>query len=183
MTPDTNRDAIAHLLFRLTQMRSPLGFDPALVEEATQTIQQLMVRLNGLERALALYHAMLQTALPFVDDVAHDPALYNNLADIVGTAPSLDRLDLLPAEWSQSVLDTIKRLGVGCTPEVLAHAITQTLAAQACRIEVSAKSFKAPGAWFPTDVLGNPIREFAPGKWESWARPHPVESEPPLTSG
>jgi hypothetical protein len=32
------------------------------------------------------------------------------------------------------------------------------------------KPFKAPGAWFPLTVLGQPMREFAPGKWEhaSW---------------
>jgi hypothetical protein len=29
------------------------------------------------------------------------------------------------------------------------------------------KSFAAPGAWFPMNVLGNPMREFAPGKWET----------------
>lgn len=30
-----------------------------------------------------------------------------------------------------------------------------------------AKPFPAPGAWFPTDVLGSPMREFQPGKYET----------------
>ena len=29
------------------------------------------------------------------------------------------------------------------------------------------KPFPAPGLWFPLDILGNPMREFAPGKWET----------------
>ena len=29
------------------------------------------------------------------------------------------------------------------------------------------KPFLAPGLWFPLDILGNPMREFAPGKWET----------------
>lgn len=28
------------------------------------------------------------------------------------------------------------------------------------------KPFPAPGKWFPTTVLGHPMREFAPGRWE-----------------
>lgn len=30
----------------------------------------------------------------------------------------------------------------------------------------SVKPFPAPGAWFPTDILGNPMREVKPGSWE-----------------
>ena len=29
------------------------------------------------------------------------------------------------------------------------------------------KPFHAAGAWFPTNVLGSPMREFLPGKWET----------------
>jgi hypothetical protein len=29
------------------------------------------------------------------------------------------------------------------------------------------KPFAAPGAWFPIDILGNPIRETSPGEWEN----------------
>jgi hypothetical protein len=29
------------------------------------------------------------------------------------------------------------------------------------------KPFPAPGAWFPVDILGNPMRQTSPGKWES----------------
>jgi hypothetical protein len=29
------------------------------------------------------------------------------------------------------------------------------------------KPFPAPGMWFSVDILGNPMREYAPGKWES----------------
>jgi hypothetical protein len=33
------------------------------------------------------------------------------------------------------------------------------------------KPFAAPGAWFPIDVLGNPMRETSPGKWEGLREP------------
>lgn len=32
---------------------------------------------------------------------------------------------------------------------------------------VGEKPFPAAGAWFPTEILGNPMREYQPGKWES----------------
>lgn len=43
---------------------------------------------------------------------------------------------------------------------------------------VPVKPFPAPGAWFPVDVLGNPMREHQPGKWEvaSWPSA-PVQQE------
>ncbi len=31
----------------------------------------------------------------------------------------------------------------------------------------TAKPFPAPGEWFPVGLLGHPMREFAPGKWEN----------------
>jgi hypothetical protein len=49
-------------------------------------------------------------------------------------------------------------------------------AALAQPAEGGKKPFPAPGAWFPTDVLGNPMREYQPGKWEgaTW----PSETKP-----
>ena len=32
--------------------------------------------------------------------------------------------------------------------------------------DTAIKPFHAPGAWFPVDVLGSPMRECAPGEWE-----------------
>jgi hypothetical protein len=42
------------------------------------------------------------------------------------------------------------------------------------------KPFYAPGKWFPLNVLGGPMREFAPGKWESatW----PSDTHPPAAA-
>ena len=39
------------------------------------------------------------------------------------------------------------------------------------------KPFAGPGAWFAVDVLGNPMREYAPGKWENcvWPSTAPVQ--------
>lgn len=41
-----------------------------------------------------------------------------------------------------------------------------------------AKPFPAPGRWFPLNVLGGPMREYAPGKWENaiWPSDGPVVS-------
>ena len=33
------------------------------------------------------------------------------------------------------------------------------------------KPFAGPGAWFTVDVLGNPMREYSPGKWENCVWP------------
>jgi hypothetical protein len=40
------------------------------------------------------------------------------------------------------------------------------------------KPFHAPGQWFPTELLGHPMREYAPGKWESalWPSEQPGSS-------
>lgn len=40
------------------------------------------------------------------------------------------------------------------------------------------KPFPAPGAWFGVDVLGNPIREYQPGKWEGAVWPSERKGEP-----
>lgn len=43
--------------------------------------------------------------------------------------------------------------------------------ARAALSQSEVKPFSAPGAWFATDVLGNPMREHQPGKYEVAAWP------------
>lgn len=40
-----------------------------------------------------------------------------------------------------------------------------------------AKPFPAPGMWFSINLLGGPMREYAPGKWESakWPSEQPID--------
>lgn len=177
----TDNNAIADLLTRLgTRIRWPKPSDDiGLLEDAKETLSAVAVKANGLERGIALYRGMLQAAAPFVGDPAFDTPLHTRLMQVLDQPT--ETTPLLAPDWQDTLLATIKRLGA-CTPEVLAQAIADDLRLAAVTIPVPAKPFPAPGSWFPTDILGNPMREFAPGKWESWARRHPVQMDPPLTS-
>lgn len=57
--------------------------------------------------------------------------------------------------------------------------ISAPLRAIARALEQPVKPFPAPGAWFPTNVMGGPMREFAPGRWESatWPSEQPEGRE------
>lgn len=41
---------------------------------------------------------------------------------------------------------------------------------------VPPKPFCKPGAWFPLDVMGNPMFEYAPGKWDVYRKAVPFEA-------
>lgn len=179
MTATDNR-AVGELLTRIGHSaRWPSGADANIAQDAKNMVQALAVKADGLERGIALYRAMLQAALPFVGDPAFDTPLHTRLMQAI--AQPTEATPLLATDWQDTILATIKRLG-SCTPEVLAQAIADDLRLAAVTVPVPAKPFPAPGSWFPVDILGNPMREFAPGKWESWAREHPVQMDPPLTS-
>lgn len=158
------------------------ALDTKACEEAAKHMETQATLIDGLSRQLALYRCMLQATIPYVGDIAHDDELYARLREEIGDGPEVGawRTPLLSMDWQDSILATIKRLGL-CTPEVLAQAIADDLRRGSNRLTLESKPFWAAGCWFPVDVLGNPMREIGDGAWESWTREHPVKVAPPVS--
>lgn len=169
-----------YTLYRLHAMDSALAFDKKAVEDAVTLIKDQQARMLGYARVLRLLQSLLAAATPFVGDPAMDEAFHTRLREVLAEGHEPD-VPLLPSDWQDRILAVIKRLGL-CTPEVMAHAIAEDLRRAAPVTLISAKSFPAPGAWYPIDVLGNPMREIAPNSWESWTRPHPLPPAAPTES-
>jgi len=62
-----------------------------------------------------------------------------------------------------------------------ARKLEATLAAQTSA--PGPKPFAMPGEWFPVGLLGHPMREFAPGKWESATWPSEQTAAPQAVDG
>lgn len=169
-----------YTLYRLTHMKSALDFDRKAIEDAITLIKDKQARQLGYARILRLLQSMLAAATPFVGDLAMDEELHTRLREVLREGMEPD-VPLLPSDWQDRILATIKRLGL-CTPEVMAHAIANDLREAAPKTLLSSKPFPAPGAWYPIDVLGNPMREITPNAWESWTRPHPLPPAAPTES-
>lgn len=57
--------------------------------------------------------------------------------------------------------------------------ITGQIVASNAATAAPVKPFPAPGEWFPVNVLGGPMREYAPGKWENAVWPSDAATAAP----
>ncbi len=171
--------------------------DPRTAREQASAMKRYVESYNGQKWSPALDSPDRQNLAAALDHLMETAAMLMNMAERVSTAAA-EAPAQEPHECESCWRTVTDRCPTGeCTLgkdqralEVAAsfiklHApdsplygdlrsIAARIAAQPKADSTEPKPFPAPGKWFPIDVLGHPMREFAPGKWESATWPSEV---------